>query len=87
MDDLCEPIWGHWQGALLGSTSRLCCNPSAREHEGAGSGRWVCQADTGGHLFAISAMLGFRFAPRIRNLTDRRLYAFTPAATCPELVR
>ena len=89
MDDLCEPIWGHWQGALLGSTSRLCCNPSAREHEGAGSGRLVCVADTGGftdHLFAISAMLGLRFAPRIRDLTDRRLYAFTPAATCPELV-
>ncbi|HJU17077.1 MAG TPA: Tn3 family transposase [Stellaceae bacterium] len=54
------------------------------------SGRRIKEhyTDTGGftdHLFAVSAILGFRFAPRIRDLADRRLYAFTPAATCPEL--
>jgi TnpA family transposase len=34
-------------------------------------------ADTGGftdHVFAICSVLGFRFAPRIRDLPDRRLY-------------
>jgi TnpA family transposase len=33
--------------------------------------------DTGGftdHLFATAAILGFAFAPRIRNLPDKRLY-------------
>ena len=34
--------------------------------------------DTGGatdHLFAVCPPLGFRFAPRLRDLSDRRLYA------------
>ncbi|QFI69855.1 Mobile element protein [Sinorhizobium alkalisoli] len=34
-------------------------------------------ADTGGftdHVFAICSVLGFRFAPRIRDLPDKRLY-------------
>ena len=27
-----------------------------------------------GHVFALFHLLGFRFAPRIRDLTDRRIY-------------
>lgn len=37
--------------------------------------------DTGGvsdHLFALCPLLGFRFAPRIRDLADRRLYTMRP---------
>lgn len=54
------------------------------------SGRRIKEhhTDTGGftyHLSAISTILGFRFAPRIRALADRRLHAFTPAAIYPEL--
>jgi TnpA family transposase len=40
-------------------------------------------ADTGGftdHVFATCAILGFQFAPRIRDLPDKRLYAFDPSA-------
>jgi TnpA family transposase len=39
-------------------------------------------ADTGGftdHVFAVCALLGYRFAPRIRDLPSKRLYAFDPA--------
>lgn len=39
--------------------------------------------DTGGftdHVFAACAILGYRFAPRIRDLPSRRLYAFNPSA-------
>src|SRR3546814_9152315 len=39
---------------------------------------------TGGftdHVFAACALLGYRFAPRIRDLPQKRLYAFTPNAT------
>ena len=55
------------------------------------SGRRIKEhyTDTGGftdHVFAISAVLGFRFAPRIRDLPDKRLYAFAPAAVHPALV-
>jgi hypothetical protein len=35
--------------------------------------------DTGGatdHVFGLLTLLGFRFAPRLRDLEDRRLYAF-----------
>ncbi len=38
--------------------------------------------DTGGvtdHLFALCPLLGFRFAPRIRDLADRRLYTIDRA--------
>lgn len=50
------------------------------------AGRCVRQhfADTGGftdHVFAACALLGYRFAPRIRDLPQKRLYAFTPNAT------
>jgi hypothetical protein len=37
--------------------------------------------DTGGfteHVFAICSVLGVRFAPRIRDLPDKRLYAPLP---------
>lgn len=40
-------------------------------------------ADTGGftdHVFAACAILGYRFAPRIRDLPSTRLYAFNPSA-------
>jgi len=40
-------------------------------------------ADTGGftdHVFAACAILGYRFAPRIRDLPSKRLYAFNPSA-------
>lgn len=39
--------------------------------------------DTAGavdHVFGLCHLLGFRFAPRIRDLSERRLYALTPAA-------
>ena len=42
--------------------------------------------DTGGftdHVFASCAILGFRFAPRIRDLADKRLYAFDPGRHLP----
>jgi TnpA family transposase len=45
-------------------------------------------ADTGGftdHVFAACSILGFRFAPRIRDLVDKRLYVFDPKATPPLL--
>jgi TnpA family transposase len=44
--------------------------------------------DTGGftdHVFAVSALLGFRFAPRIRDLGDKRLYVFDPPSAHPAL--
>jgi len=43
-------------------------------------------ADTGGftdHVFAITALLGFQFIPRIRDLPSKRLYLFYPAS-CPK---
>ncbi|SFE97026.1 Transposase and inactivated derivatives, TnpA family [Marinobacter sp. DSM 26671] len=39
-------------------------------------------ADTGGftdHVFAMCSLLGYRFAPRIRDLPAKRLYAFNPS--------
>lgn len=48
----------------------------------------VHHVDGGGvsdHVFALCHFLGFRFAPRIPNLHDRRLYAFGPAASWPNL--
>ena len=36
-------------------------------------------------VFALAHLLRFRFAPRIPNLAERRLYAFAPAATWPAL--
>ena len=49
------------------------------------AGRRVSEqyADTGGftdHVFALCAVLGFLFAPRIRDLPSKRLYAFEPKA-------
>jgi TnpA family transposase len=43
-------------------------------------------ADTGGfadHVFAVTALLGFQFIPRIRDLPSKRLYLFDPAY-CPK---
>ena len=40
-------------------------------------------ADTGGftdHVFAVTALLFYRFIPRIRDLPSKRLYLFDPAA-------
>ena len=45
-------------------------------------------ADTGGftdHIFAVSALLGFRFIPRIRDLASKRLYLFSPSKAPPNL--
>ena len=44
--------------------------------------------DTAGatdNIFAVCALLGFRFAPRIRDLQDRRLYVFGPPSAHPVL--
>lgn len=57
-------------------------------HHGAAIDSAVHHADGGGvsdHVFGLLALLGFRFAPRIPNLRDRRLYAFGPAKTWPTL--
>jgi TnpA family transposase len=44
--------------------------------------------DTGGatdHVFALCAMLGFRFCPRLRDFPDRRLAALGPVASYPAI--
>lgn len=44
--------------------------------------------DTGGatdHVFALCAMLGFRFCPRLRDFPDRRLISIAPSAAYPTL--
>lgn len=44
--------------------------------------------DTGGftdHVFALCALMDFRFAPRIRGLPDKRLYLFDGAPPTPTL--
>lgn len=46
-------------------------------------------ADTGGftdHVFAVSALLGYEFAPRLRNLPTLRLYGMQ-GATVPKVLR
>ena len=46
-------------------------------------------ADTGGftdHVFAVSALLGYEFAPRLRNLSNLRLYGMK-GVTAPKLLR
>jgi TnpA family transposase len=48
----------------------------------------VHHTDGGGvsdHVFALAHLLGFRFAPRIPNLAERRLYGFGPASNWPTL--
>jgi len=45
-------------------------------------------ADTGGftdHVFALSAILGYIFAPRIRDLASKRLYLFDPSTASPAI--
>jgi TnpA family transposase len=44
--------------------------------------------DTGGtsdHVFALCAMLGFRFCPRLRDFPDRRLIPIEPPAAYPQI--
>lgn len=44
--------------------------------------------DTGGatdHVFALCAMLGFRFCPRLRDFPDRRLIPIAPSANYPTI--
>jgi TnpA family transposase len=48
----------------------------------------VHHTDGGGlsdHVFALAHLLGFRFAPRIPNLAERRLYGFGSASNWPAL--
>jgi len=45
--------------------------------------------DTGGttdHVFALCAMLGFRFCPRLRDFPDRRLVSIAASSTYPALM-
>lgn len=45
-------------------------------------------ADTGGftnHVLAVTALLGFQFIPRLRDLPSKRLYVFDPAYVAKEL--
>ncbi|MEO1381347.1 MAG: Tn3 family transposase, partial [Pseudomonadota bacterium] len=45
-------------------------------------------ADTGGftdHVFAVTALLAYRFIPRIRDLPSKRLYLFDPSTAPKEL--
>jgi TnpA family transposase len=45
-------------------------------------------ADTGGftdHVFAATALLSYRFVPRIRDLPSKRLYLFDPVAAPKEI--
>jgi hypothetical protein len=37
------------------------------------------------HVFALLALLGFQFAPRIPDLKSRRLYSFAKSSTYPTL--
>ncbi len=37
------------------------------------------------HVFALCHLLGFRFAPRIRDLKDKKLYSFDKPGTYPKL--
>jgi TnpA family transposase len=39
------------------------------------------------HVFGLTTVLGFRFAPRIPNLAERKLHAFGPASKWPVLAR
>ncbi|MDF3624087.1 Tn3 family transposase [Acetobacteraceae bacterium LMG 32668] len=44
--------------------------------------------DTGGatdHVFALCALLGFRFCPRLRDFPDRRLASIAPASSYPSI--
>ena len=44
--------------------------------------------DTAGatdHVFGLCHLLGFRFAPRIKDLKDRKLYTIEKPGTCPLL--
>jgi TnpA family transposase len=52
--------------------------PTVRRHHTDGGG----DAD---HVFALLALLGFQFAPRIPDLKNRRLYSFAKPSAYPTL--
>jgi len=57
-------------------------------HHGTGLNIDTHYVDTGGasdHVFILSAMLGFRFCPRLRDFPDRRLASIEPPSCYPEL--
>lgn len=57
-------------------------------YHGGGVDIAIHHTDGGGvsdHVFGLCHLLGFRFAPRIPNLSDRRLHAFAPAGRWPTL--
>ena len=61
-----------------GAASRIPC-PSGRRQQ---------YADTGGftdHVFAVTALLGYQFILRIRDLPSKRLHVFDPGAVPSEL--
>jgi TnpA family transposase len=57
-------------------------------HHGTGLNIDTHYVDTGGasdHVFILSAMLDFRFCPRLRDFPDRRLASIEPPSCYPEL--
>jgi TnpA family transposase len=57
-------------------------------HHGTGLPIAEHYTDTGGatdHVFALCAMLGFRFCPRLRDFADRRVVSIEPTAAYPAL--
>lgn len=57
-------------------------------HHGSHLGITEHYTDTGGatdHVFALCAMLGFRFCPRLRDFPDRRLIPIELPATYPDI--
>ena len=52
--------------------------PSPHRHHTDGGG-------VSDHVFALCALLGFQFAPRIPDLKDRRLHSFAKPSTYPTL--
>ena len=64
------------------------CSPSVQEQWSSGHKIREQYADTGGftdHVFAVTALLGFQFIPRIRDLPSKRLYVFEPGCVPKEL--
>ena len=48
----------------------------------------ICVAATGGasdHVFALFCLIGRRFAPRLRNIKDRKFHIFEKADAYPTL--
>ena len=47
------------------------------------SDRWWCGAND--HVFGLCHLLGYRFAPRLRDIRDRRLGTIQPGRECKDL--